>query len=67
MKPTDGRVKQSSAATYRNGKKNRRIRARERLEAQLVAKVKNTNDGPVPLEEKDIKRINKELETLKNK
>ena len=66
MKSKDG-VKQSSKATYKNGPDNRRRRAKERLEAQLVSKVKTTKDGVVPLEEVDIKRINKEIESLRLK
>lgn len=68
MKSTrnDG-VKQSSQETYRGGVKNRRARAKQRLEAQLVSKVKTTKDGVVPLEESDIKRINKEIDILNSK
>lgn len=35
-----------------------------RLEAQLKSGKKNSKEGVVPLTEKDIARINKELETL---
>lgn len=66
MKSKDG-VKKSSAETYSAGKTNRRLRAKERLEAQLKSKTKNAKDGVVELTEGDIKRINKELEILKAK
>lgn len=74
MKSTrnDG-VKQSSQETYRGGVKNRRARAKQRLEAQLVSKVKPNkeklagNSVNVPLTEQDIKRINKEIGILNSK
>lgn len=70
MKPNGG-VKQSSSETYNNGPKNRRIRAKERLEQQLKSGMK-PGKRPVrgidtPLEPADIKRIEKELSTLKNR
>jgi hypothetical protein len=73
MKPNNGGVKQSSKETYKGGVANRRNRAKERLETQLVSKVKPNkeklagNDVNVPLTEQDIKRINKEIEILKAK
>ena len=57
----------SGADAYSAGKRNRRLRAKERFEAQLVSKVKNTKDGPVPLDEADIKRINKEIDIIKSR
>ena len=38
-----------------------------RLEAQLKSGVKNTKEGEVPLTDQDIKRINKEMQTLKER
>lgn len=74
MKSTrnDG-VKQSSQETYRGGVKNRRARAKQRLEVQLISKVKPnkeklaSNSVNVPLTEQDIKRINKEIDILNSK
>lgn len=74
MKSTrnDG-VKISSRESYKGGPSNRRIRAKERLEAQLISKVKPNkeklagNDVNVPLTEADVKRINKEIGILKSR
>lgn len=71
MKPTNGGVKKSSAETYKNGPKNRRARAKERLEAQLKSRVKPEksprHDTNIPLTEQDVKRIEKEIEILKSR
>jgi len=49
-----------------NTKRNdRRKGALSRLQAQLSAKVKNTKDGKIELNEKDTKRIKKEIDILK--
>jgi len=45
--------------------KSRRSRAMEQLTLQLKSSVKNTKEGPIPLSEKDEKRINKEIEILR--
>jgi hypothetical protein len=37
----------------------------ERFKAQLKSGVKNTKQGPVPLSEKDIKRINQTIDNTK--
>ena len=67
MKSKDG-AKKSSKETYRNGPHNRRLRARERLEVQLKSNTKVVKGGGTePLIEKDVKRIEKEIETLKTK
>mgnify|MGYP000878437212 FL=1 len=44
---------------------SRRKGAIARLDAQLNSRVKNTSEGVLPLTDKDITRITKELETLK--
>jgi hypothetical protein len=64
-------------SNYTGGVKNRRSRVISRLEAQLKSGVKTervsqltlatTGANQIPLEEKDIKRIKKEIETLKSK
>lgn len=46
---------------------NRRKGAIKRLEAQLDSRVKNTREGILPLTDKDIERINKDLEILKKR
>lgn len=67
MKSKDG-VKKSSLESYTAGYKNRIVRVIDRLEAQLKSKVKPTKDGgTTELTESDIKRVNKELSTLKSK
>ena len=68
MKPSNT-SKQSSRETYKNGPANRRVRVGERLETQLVSKVKPNKEGKgvVPLTEQDVKRIQKELTTIKSK
>jgi hypothetical protein len=75
MKSKDG-VKKSSKETYKAGYQNRIVKVKERLEAQLISKVKpglivtesgSSTWGNVPLTEADIKRINKELLTLKSR
>lgn len=70
MKSKDG-VKQSSLSSYSNGYKNRLLKVKERLENQLEKGVKPGKKPvrgiDVPLEEVDIKRIKKELLTIKNK
>lgn len=51
-----------------NGKQNeRRIRAKERLEIQLKQGKKPTKEGLVSLEDKDVARIKREIESLANK
>lgn len=65
-KNNDG-VKVASVETYCGGVKNRRARALSRLQAQLKSGVKPVKGENVPLEERDIKRINKEIDILKNK
>ena len=47
--------------------RSRRARVLEQLDAQLQRGTKNTKQGEVALEEKDIKRINKEMEILKKR
>jgi hypothetical protein len=48
--------------------KSRRSRVLERLDAQLQRGTKTTKGGlVVPLEERDTKRIKKEMETLKKR
>jgi hypothetical protein len=54
--------------------KNRRKRALERLEAQLVSRIKPVksidriiDNATLPLTEHDIKRINQEILTIKSK
>lgn len=50
--------------------KSRRQRVLPRLQNQLKAGVKPSKENPgemIPLTEKDIKRINKEVETLKSR
>jgi hypothetical protein len=64
-------------STYKGGKRNKRIRARERLKSQLVLGAKPEKihaltralegDTFVPLEEVDVKRINKEIQILNSK
>jgi len=46
---------------------SRRIAALDRLNAQLKSRVKTTKEGITPLSEKDINRINKEINTLKER
>lgn len=53
-------------------KDSARIRSRRRsavdlLTKQLAAGTKNTKEGKVPLSEKDVARIERELETLNNR
>lgn len=45
----------------------RRKSALDRLEVQLEKGVKNTKDGDQPLTDKDVKRIEKEIQALKSK
>lgn len=58
---------------YTGGVNNRRIRARARLEAQLKSGVKPNpdvkagNDVNVPLEDRDVNRIQKEIKVLTSK
>lgn len=67
MKSKDG-VKKSSLESYTSGYKNRIVRVIDRLEAQLKSKVKPTKDGgTTELTESDVRRIEKELATIKNK
>lgn len=67
MKSKDG-VKKSSLESYTAGYKNRIARVITRLEAQLKSGVKPTKDGgTTELTESDVKRVNKELTTLKSK
>jgi hypothetical protein len=47
--------------------KNRRSRVVSRLESQLALGTKNTKEGVKNLSEKDIKRINREISTLKER
>lgn len=47
--------------------RHRRSNVIDRLNYQLKEGTKNTKEGTVPLTEKDVKRINKELETLKSR
>ena len=47
--------------------KERRRGVIERLQAQLKSGMKNTKNGPVELTDGDRNRINKELETLKDR
>lgn len=63
--------------TYRGGVNNRRIRAKQRLEAQLKSGTKTekvaaltlytTGANQLPLTENDVKRIEKEITILNNK
>ena len=46
---------------------SRKARALQFLQAQLKKGTKNTKEGEVPLTEKDIKRINKEITILKTR
>jgi len=46
---------------------SRKKRALSRLEAQLELGTKNTKEGEIPLNEKDIKRIEFEIGNLKKK
>lgn len=46
---------------------SRRSRVLDRLILQLKLGSKTTKDGPVPLSEKDVKRIEKEITNLKQK
>jgi len=48
-------------------KQDRKRSALKRLEVQLQSGVKNTKVGTQPLTEKDVHRINKEIETLKSR
>ena len=70
MKSKDG-VKQSSKETYKAGYLNRIVKVKERLEKQLKSGMKPglrpVRGIDVPLEEQDIKRINKELSVIKSK
>lgn len=61
---------------YKGGVRNRRSRALSRLQEQLKSGVKPiiNKDAPeagmyitIPLEEKDVKRIKREIEVLKSK
>ena len=47
--------------------KSRQARAQEQLERQLKLGTKNTKEGAVILSEKDVKRINVEIDNLKKK
>jgi hypothetical protein len=47
--------------------KSRQARAQAQLEKQLKLGTKNTKDGEVKLTDKDIKRINTEIDNLKKK
>ena len=47
--------------------RSRQARAQAQLERQLKVGNKNTKDGSVDLTDKDIKRINGEIENLKKK
>lgn len=47
--------------------KSRRQRVIGRLESQLKSGTKNTKEGRVQLTDKDVKRINKELDILKKR
>ena len=51
----------------KHGINNRRSTALKRLEAALESGVKNTKEGKAPLTEKDVKRIEKEISTLKSR
>lgn len=51
----------------KHNQKERRLGALVRLEAQLESGVKNSKEGEIPLSEKDIKRINKEISILKER
>lgn len=47
---------------------DRRKRVIDRLEVQLkLGNKPDENDSLIPLEEKDVKRINKEIETLRSR
>lgn len=48
-------------------KRIRRENALWRLQSQLETGVKNTKEGVVPLSEKDIKRINREIGILESR
>ena len=48
-------------------KRTKREGALERLQSQIKTGMKNTKEGPVELTDKDVKRINKEIEILKIK
>lgn len=54
-------------SNYHGGVKNRQKRALQRLEDQLKSGKKSFNYDKVPLNEHDIKRIEKEISTLKSK
>lgn len=47
--------------------KSRRQRVIGRLESQLKSGTKNTKEGIVQLTDKDVKRINREISTLKSR
>ena len=49
---------------YQHG---RRKRVLDRLQDQLKSKTKTTKDGIAELTDKDVKRIEKEIETLKSR
>lgn len=66
MKSKDG-VKKSSLESYKTGYKNRIAKVIERLESQLQKGTKPFEGKEVPLEETDIKRIKKELLTIKSR
>lgn len=66
MKSKDG-VKKSSLESYKAGYKNRIARVIERLENQLKKGTKPFEGEEVPLTDSDIKRIEKELKTIKSR
>lgn len=51
----------------KHNQEERRSGALNRLEAQLKNGTKSTKTGNVPLSDKDVKRINKEISILKEK
>tara|TARA_R100001463_G_scaffold129817_1_gene188828 strand:+ start:1631 stop:1795 length:165 start_codon:yes stop_codon:yes gene_type:complete len=51
----------------KHNQEERRSGALSRLEAQLENGTKSTKAGDVPLSDKDVKRINKEILVLKQK
>lgn len=66
MKSKDG-VKKSSLESYKAGYKNRIAKVIERLESQLKKGTKPFEGKEVSLTDTDVKRIEKELKTIKSR
>jgi len=56
-----------NVANFPEKRNIRRQNVVERLEYQLETGMKNTKDGKVPLTSNDVKRIERELKTLKQR